>query len=48
MPRLTGTLFAVFNCCSVLVDCMVAQLSHRTKEGYGKQRLWGSVAWGLL
>lgn len=25
---------------------MVARLSYKSKEGYGKQRLWGAVAWG--
>jgi len=45
---LLRTIWAVTNAGGQLVDALVAQLSHRTKEGYGKQRLWGSVSWGCM
>ncbi|KAL9187689.1 hypothetical protein ACHAXT_006067 [Thalassiosira profunda] len=32
---------------SPAIDALVLKLVEGTSEGYGKQRLWGSVAWGL-
>ena len=31
-----------------LIDAMVAQLSYGSKEGYGRQRMWSSVATGSM
>jgi len=38
--------WSITNSAGLLVDVMVARLSYKSKEGYGKQRLWGAVAWG--
>jgi len=32
---------------SPALDALVLRLVENTSEGYGRQRLWGSVAWGL-
>lgn len=42
------TAWSIANAGSPIVDAMVAQLAHRSKEGYGRQRLWGSVAWAVM
>jgi len=42
------TCWAMANSGSQLTDALVAQMSHKTKEGFGKQRLWGSIAWGSM
>ena len=39
-------IWACVNSGNTLIDAMVVQMSHRTKEGYGKQRMWGAVAMG--
>ena len=42
------TLWCFVNSGSQLTDALVAHMSHKTKEGFGRQRLWGSVAWGSM
>ena len=42
------TAWATVNSGSQLTDALVAHMSHKTKEGFGRQRLWGSVAWGSM
>ena len=43
---LVRTAWATVNSGSQLTDALVAHMSHKTKEGFGRQRLWGSIAWG--
>jgi hypothetical protein len=45
---LLRTIWAFANSGGMLVDAMVVQMSHGTDEGYGKQRLWGSISWGCM
>ena len=47
MVALVRTVWACLNSGNTLVDAMVVQMAHRSREGYGKQRLWGSVAMGV-
>ena len=42
------TIWCMVNSGSQLVDALVAHMSHKTKEGFGRQRLWGSIAWGSM
>ena len=42
------TFWCIVNAGSQLIDALVAHMSHKTKEGFGKQRLWGSLAWGSM
>lgn len=45
---LVRTVWACLNSGNILVDAMVVQMAQRTREGYGKQRMWGSVAMGVM